>query len=283
MQLNFTVDSQRLALKSNESLVERSSKYIKCGFAFNDDWTGLNKVALFLKCGETSIPIPKRIDESGICDIPEKIAFYGGQCKLSVIGCNSATLESILAGEPVNLDNVIITTNPVRLHFEETISYDTLTEDEDISSLFIDFLRQINGLAQEVNNLKSSGGFSPIANVKQLENGTEISITDYNGTTTAIIRNGSDGYTPIKGVDYYTEDEKNALVNEILNATDDTLVLNDIETGKTFEIHISNGKLTIEESTKIGREYVTLNDDVTGEKYRIFILNGKLQMKESEG
>ena len=51
-------------------------------------------------------------------------------------------------------------------------------------------------------------GFSPIATVTQTDNGAEISITDANGTTTAIITNGKDGATPKRGEDYWTDEDK---------------------------------------------------------------------------
>lgn len=51
-------------------------------------------------------------------------------------------------------------------------------------------------------------GFSPLATVTQTENGAEISITDVNGTTKAIITNGKDGQTPVRGIDYWTDADK---------------------------------------------------------------------------
>lgn len=48
-----------------------------------------------------------------------------------------------------------------------------------------------------------SDGFSPVANVTQTATGATISIQDKSGTTTATIKNGTDGYTPQKGVDYF--------------------------------------------------------------------------------
>ena len=49
-------------------------------------------------------------------------------------------------------------------------------------------------------------GVSPIATVSQTGTGAVISITDKDGTTTATITNGKDGkdgYTPQKGIDYF--------------------------------------------------------------------------------
>lgn len=51
-------------------------------------------------------------------------------------------------------------------------------------------------------------GFSPVATVTQTDSGAVISITDENGTTTATVSNGkdgTDGYTPVKGTDYWTD------------------------------------------------------------------------------
>jgi hypothetical protein len=50
-------------------------------------------------------------------------------------------------------------------------------------------------------------GFSPIATVVPTEDGALITITDKNGTTTATVKNGADGadgYTPVRGTDYWT-------------------------------------------------------------------------------
>lgn len=58
-------------------------------------------------------------------------------------------------------------------------------------------------------------GFSPIAKVTQTSSGATITITDKTGTTTATITNGK---TPVKGVDYYTEADKQEMVNAVLAA-----------------------------------------------------------------
>lgn len=59
-------------------------------------------------------------------------------------------------------------------------------------------------------------GYSPIATVKKNDNGAVITITDKNGTTTATIANGkqgdpgqpgNDGHTPVRGEDYWTEED----------------------------------------------------------------------------
>ena len=84
-----------------------------------------------------------------------------------------------------------------------------------------------------------SGGFSPIVEIKPIDNGHKVSITDVNGKKEFEVKNGYtpqkgidyfDGYTPVKGVDYadgktpekgvdyYTEADKAELVDEVLAA-----------------------------------------------------------------
>ena len=49
-------------------------------------------------------------------------------------------------------------------------------------------------------------GFSPIAKVTQTEDGAKITITDKDGTTEVVVtngKNGNDGYTPQKNIDYF--------------------------------------------------------------------------------
>ena len=64
-------------------------------------------------------------------------------------------------------------------------------------------------------------GFSPIATVTQTDSGATITITDKNGTTTATVTNGkdgSDGYSPVKGTDYWTEEDKTQMVADVISA-----------------------------------------------------------------
>ena len=82
-------------------------------------------------------------------------------------------------------------------------------------------------------------GFSPTATVTQTAGGAVISITDKDGTTTETITNGkdgadgtqgpqgekgekgdpgADGYTPVKGTDYFTETDKQEMLASVLAA-----------------------------------------------------------------
>ena len=82
-----------------------------------------------------------------------------------------------------------------------------LTEHQDISGkLDADKLPEAvnDALAQAKNSGEFDGedGISPSASVEQTEEGAVITISDVEGTTTAVVKNGQDGYTPQKGKDY---------------------------------------------------------------------------------
>ena len=76
-------------------------------------------------------------------------------------------------------------------------------------------------------------GFSPTIEVTDTETGVLLTITDSTGTKTATINdgvagpqgpagkdgvNGQDGHTPIRGTDYWTENDKTEIVNSVLAA-----------------------------------------------------------------
>ena len=66
------------------------------------------------------------------------------------------------------------------------------------------------------DGINGQDGFSPIANVSKVDKVATITITDKNGTTIANVsdgqdgangQNGQDGYTPVKGTDYFTQED----------------------------------------------------------------------------
>lgn len=67
-------------------------------------------------------------------------------------------------------------------------------------------VKTVNGkMPDENGNVALEDLISPTANVKDTFGGVVITITDKNGTTTAKVKDGENGMTPIKGVDYFTK------------------------------------------------------------------------------
>ena len=73
-------------------------------------------------------------------------------------------------------------------------------------------------------------GVSPTVSVSAITGGHRITITDANGTKTVDVmdgedgapgtngKDGTDGKTPVKGTDYYTDADKTEMVNDVLAA-----------------------------------------------------------------
>ena len=89
-----------------------------------------------------------------------------------------------------------------------------------------------NGLPG-ADGLDGQDGFSPTIEVTDTETGVLLTITDIDGTKTATVNdgvagpqgpagkdgvNGQDGYTPVRGTDYWTENDKTEIVNSVLSA-----------------------------------------------------------------
>ena len=92
-----------------------------------------------------------------------------------------------------------------------------------------------NGLPGQ-DGLDGQDGFSPTVELTDTETGVTLTITDINGAKTATVNdgvagpqgpagpagkdgvNGQDGYTPVRGTDYWTENDKTEIVNSVLAA-----------------------------------------------------------------
>ena len=120
----------------------------------------------------------------------------------------------------------------------------------------------INGASTGVKAQGNDGkGISSVA--KTSTNGLvdTYTITFTDGTkTTYTVTNGKDGYTPVKGTDYWTNADKNAIVNEV-----DTLLTAEVETEVENQLDGAKADIVAELIAQIGGLPVfgTVNDDKT--------------------
>lgn len=61
--------------------------------------------------------------------------------------------------------------------------------------------------AVEAATGNSQNGYYTIASVNETDEGVEITIVGSDGTNVATVKNGEPGYTPVKGTDYWTEED----------------------------------------------------------------------------
>lgn len=203
MILQFSVDNQRLTRNDDSFLVERSSNYLTCKFSFSEDWEGLTRIALFLPANET-IPIPAIIDDSGECNIPKKITYYGGQCKIAVLGGTTDIINTVISGENLETEDFIITSNICRISFNSTIHVDEIGEDEDIENPFIEFLSRINKVSDDLDaHIRDTNNPHGLKSITHTWNGTVLTVESASGVSSADLK----GYTPKKGVDYWNNED----------------------------------------------------------------------------
>lgn len=87
-----------------------------------------------------------------------------------------------------------------------------------------------NAIETALNEAKDSGefdGYSPTAIVTRANNITTLTVTDANGTTTADIYDGAEGYTPVKGVDYWTVADKTEMITDTTQSVLDNIDLSE--------------------------------------------------------
>lgn len=99
---------------------------------------------------------------------------------------------------------------------KEKIANDLLTAQKNLEAEIKQRVKTVNGISPDANgNVVVQGGsgdgFSPVANVTQTDSGAVITVTDKSGTSTATVFNGK---TPEKGVDYFTEAEKQEIAEQ---------------------------------------------------------------------
>ncbi len=179
MVIKFEVHGQELMSKTRQKLVEKSSNFIECEFDFDSSWKDLTCLALFLPDGEKA-PIPVII-QNNRCVVPNKLSYYGGYCKLAVVGGNGEFSDSVLNGDIISLDNTIASTNTAILMIEKTLDYSSVVADEELNSNLFTILNQISKIGtdvkyywDEINNIYVWYQEEPIAAVVQFNDYVEL-------------------------------------------------------------------------------------------------------------
>lgn len=84
----------------------------------------------------------------------------------------------------------------------------------------INAIQHLEGHVAIGQTIRGLDGVSPIITVEQIDNGHRVVAEDANGTQTFDVMNGvqgEPGYTPVKGVDYFTPDEQETITVDVIN------------------------------------------------------------------
>lgn len=182
-------------------------------FEFTSEWDSLNKTALFTN-GEDTRRVPEYKWENGVAYIPPEVLVTPHTfVKCGVYGIDDSG-NIVIPTLWTELGRVFPSASPDE--YQESVP--------PTPSAWEDLQRQIGNLAKlntkekdslvkAINEVLSnsggtsggsgSDGFSPIVTVEEIEGGHRVTITDKEDTETFDVMDGENGYTPVKGVDYF--------------------------------------------------------------------------------
>ena len=93
--LNFKVSGQKLSKEGDfENIVVGSKGYLKACFAFNSEWSGFAKVAVFKSNNSEEVLV--KINMAGECLVPDEVT-DGAYISIRVVG-KSKTGQRITSG-----------------------------------------------------------------------------------------------------------------------------------------------------------------------------------------
>lgn len=218
---------------SETIIVAESYNYLKAQFLFaTSDWNGLEKTAYF-KQGETTHP--SLLDEN---NITEPLHLSAGTWSVSVVGRENVNGELV---KRITTTSAIIEVLPFKAGNETPFPEATPTELERLFAIIGNLsdlaTKDKTTLVNAINEIYRRGGsgggggadgISPIVEITEIEGGHRVTITDAEGVKSFDVpngKNGKDGYTPIKGVDYFdgkdaepytlTEADKSEIVSSV--------------------------------------------------------------------
>lgn len=256
MKINVT--ENKVSMKEEQILNENEYNIHKIQFDFSSEYTDdLVKVALFSIDNHTY----KKIISNNECDIPPEVLTQRGYSILGVYAYKTEQDTLVLRYSP-SPTKISVYDGSYKADAEnsEPITPSEIEQYQQIlQNSLQQFQNQYNALVEETEGdiqaiedelqrkvdegyFDGEDGFSPIAKVIQKSNGATIEIEDKNGKTTADILNGEDGYTPQKGVDYFTEQDIEEIETDVKNDLEENVLVNYsliAETGAKIELSIN--------------------------------------------
>ncbi len=111
---------------------------------------------------------------------------------------------------------------------------------------------------EETGGVPGEPGFSPVVDTVEYEGGHKVCITDLNGKKEIDIKDGKDGYTPVKGVDYFDGEKGDSYV---ISEADKTEIAQEIKS------LITGGKILWQGGDLMASSsgYITLSEPISSQ------------------
>lgn len=199
-----------MKITGEEVFTAGAQKVFTVDFQFDKSWDGLEKIAVF-KCG--NIEKAQVLSNKFNCEVPWEALIAGKYLQLGVYGCNAQGVVVPTVWCTLGYVNKA-TTTPEELAGEPTA---------DIYAQILELERKAVETAEALRADAEAGLFDGV-------NGVDG-------------KNGIDGFTPVKGEDYWTEEDKTEMVNDVMEAI--PLYEGDTAVTPTTEIQIlaTEGKI----------------------------------------
>lgn len=273
MNICFNVLHQRLIRGDSVPLIEGSKDYIHCTFTFSEDWTTLGKAALFSLQGDSKTYVA--VIDNNACKIPDAVCQSGGRCEMALIGAGYDVIDALSSGSTDELKSadVIITTNRCELRFGETVTVNTVNEDESEENPFADVLAKITALSDSYESKQNKTDDALTTEDKTVVgaiNETHSKAWDAMSAAETALNNTSVNEMLMGSLDNLTTQEKSTIVGAINETAEKQERLqyygdaNIVPTDMTkFKFTISDGTASIDGFA----DGVTLTDIVIPYKY----------------
>lgn len=278
MKINVT--ENKVSIKEEQILNENEYNIHKIQFDFSSEYTDdLVKVALFSIDNHTY----KKIISNNECDIPPEVLTQRGYSILGVYAYKTEQDTLVLRYSP-SPTRISVYDGSYKADAEnsEPITPSEIEQYQQIlQNSLQQFQNQYNALVEETEGdiqaiedelqrkvdegyFDGEDGFSPIAKVIQKSNGATIEIEDKNGKTTADVLNGQDGYSPIRGIDYWTEEDKQEVEEEATQQIEGKIEeYNDNAAEKLSQYNQNSVQKTNDYNTNAEQKMSTYNTNAT--------------------
>lgn len=184
MKITFNVVNQRICRTDDNKIVADSKNYLYAQFFFKtDDWDDITKTAVFEKGGKPYFVI---LDEDDTCKVPWEVIKPG------------KVFVSVFGGD-------LITTHTVELHISVSGYKEGETPTEPTPDVYAQIIKMIEDMENGVDKEEVENIVAEYISDNKEELKGEKGDKGEDGSNGA---DGKDGCTPIKGIDYWTEEDK---------------------------------------------------------------------------
>lgn len=202
----LNISHTNISVSNLDTLVEGNVNSIFVEFVFSAEWENLARVAVFSN-GTSKVSVSLDSDR---CAIPWEVLAATGELYISIRGLGDSG------------SFVICTENKLLGRIEPSLAKDDLADTEKYTP------RVMDTLLAEMAEMQAAGGSGSGAAGADGKSAYALAVENgYKGTVDEWLASlkgadgadGADGHTPVKGTDYFTEDD----IAEIVEAVIDTL------------------------------------------------------------